>query len=81
MIRDAFFLQILSKLHFISTPWSDLLAIVTTELLQLWGPSQVVGSNPGWCLIFFCFPASRSWVRTSFAILFPKKCRGKYPGA
>ena len=49
-----FFLQIPPKLHFISTLWNDLLAIVTTELLQLrWlviGP----GFEPGLILeIFF----------------------------
>ena len=55
MICDAFFLQILPKLHLISTVWSDLLAIVTTELLPLWWLSQVVGPGfePGLALDFF----------------------------
>ena len=43
-----FFLQILPKLHFISTSWSDLLAIVAAELLQLWWFKS----------------GCRSWVRT-----------------
>ena len=60
-------LQSAKQLHFISTPWSDLLAIITTELLQLWWLSQVVGPGfePGLVLEIFCFRASRSWVRTS----------------
>ena len=49
-----FLKKILPK-HFISTPWSDLLAIVTTEILQLWWLSQVVGPvfEPGLVLDFF----------------------------
>ena len=67
MTCDAFLLQILPKLHFISTPWSDFLAIVTTELFQLWWLSQVVGPGlePGLVLAFFCFSAIRSWLRSS----------------
>ena len=59
MICDAFFLPILPKPHFISTPFM--------HFVQLWWLSQVVGPGfePGLVLEFFCFPASRSWVRTS----------------
>ena len=47
MICHAFFLQILTKLHFNSTPWSN---VYFTYCF----PSQcVVDSNPGWCLNFF----------------------------
>ena len=72
MSCDAFFLQILPKLRFISAPWSDFLGIVTTELLQLWWLSQVVGPGfeAGLVLEFFCFRASRSWVRTSLSPYF-----------
>ena len=37
------------------------------NFVQLWWLSQVVGPvfEPGLVLEFFCFPASRSWVRTS----------------
>ena len=80
MICDAFFYKLCQN-YFISTPWSDLLAIVTTELLQLWWLSQVVGPGfePGLVLEFFCFPATRLlqkkvWKRRgsnlSFSILF-----------
>ena len=63
MICDAFFLQNLPKLHFISTPWSDLLAIVTTELLQFWWLSQVVGTGfePGLVLEFFSQRVGCGW--------------------
>ena len=52
------FLQILPKLHFISAPSSE---VHFTYCF----PSQVVGSNPGVLGIFSCFPASRSWARSS----------------
>ena len=51
MICDAFFLQILPKIHFISTPWSEV-------------DFTYCFPNPGWCSIVSCFPASRSWVRS-----------------
>ena len=47
MICDAFFLQILPKLHFISTPWSEV------HFTYCFPSQWVVGSNPAWCLKFF----------------------------
>ena len=71
MICVAFFLQILPKLHFISTPWSDLLAVVTTELLQLWWLSHVVG--PGFEPLlhhtFFAINVSRKISRCLAGVL------------
>ena len=53
-----------AKLHFTSTPWSDLLAVVTTELLQLWWLSHVIGPGfePGLVLeIFFVSQIGRGF--------------------
>ena len=68
MICDAFFSQILTKLNFLSIPWSEMNVtyLVTTELHQLWLLSQVggLGFEPRQVLENF-FPSSWSWVRTS----------------
>ena len=47
MICDVFSLQILPKLHFISTPWNEV------HFTYCFPSQWVVGSNPGWCLKFF----------------------------
>ena len=61
-----------AKLHFTSTPWSDLLAVVTTELLQLWWLSHVIGPGfePGLVLEIFLSPRQVVGSNLSFAILF-----------
>ena len=51
MIYDAFFLQILPKLHFIFYPWSEV------HFPYCFPRQWVVGSNPSWCLKFFVFPS------------------------
>ena len=69
MICDGFF-SILPKLHFISTPWSEV------HFTYCFPSQQVVGSfEPGLVLqIFSRFPASRLWDSIlSFAILFCNK--------
>ena len=52
MMCDVFFLQILPKLHFISTPSSE---VPVGRGFEPWLVLE----------IFSCFPASRWWVRSS----------------
>ena len=47
MICNALFLQILPKLQFISTPWSEV------HFTYCFPSQKAVGSNSGWCLKFF----------------------------
>ena len=54
------FLLILPKLHFISTPF---MYLVTSIMVAQSGCRSWV--RTGLVLEFFCFPATRSWVRTS----------------
>ena len=63
MICDALFKLIRPKQHSIYA----LISTPSMPFVQLWWLSQVVGPGfePGVVREFFCFPASRSWVRTS----------------
>ena len=59
-----FLLQILPKLHFISIPLSEVLAVVTTELLQLWwlsGCSSRVRTRAGAWVFFVSQPVGRGF--------------------